>query len=222
MSLSSIWPNIQHVVLDWNGTLLDDLDLAVESVNRVCRSHGMPLIDHHLYRAHFQFPIAAFYQALGFDFEAIPFPTIVQDYLQSFDANVTKCSLQKGALAFLDYVRATGRRLSVLSASFHTTLADTIHAKGLTAYFEHVSGLADEHATSKLMEAHALHARLSMPPETVLCIGDTTHDAEIANILGWHGVTLSCGHQDETRLAGCSLHLASDFQELLSLLAGSV
>ena len=33
--MREVWSRIQHVVWDWNGTLLDDVELAVTGVNHV-------------------------------------------------------------------------------------------------------------------------------------------------------------------------------------------
>jgi hypothetical protein len=45
MNLGSVRATFLHVVVDWNGTLLDDLDLAVECVNEPCRLYRVPPID---------------------------------------------------------------------------------------------------------------------------------------------------------------------------------
>ncbi|WP_137939722.1 HAD hydrolase-like protein [Chitinivorax sp. B] len=219
MNLSRHWPTIRHVVLDWNGTLLDDLDLAVASVNHVCRRHGLPVVDRDRYRAHFRFPIEAFYRLLGFDFASTPFSEVVRDYLHQFDAAVADCPLQQDAHTFLSLTQHSGRGLSVLSASFHATLIDTLQSKGLLSYFEHVYGLGHEQATSKLAEAQVLQSHLNLPPTQVLYVGDTTHDAEIAEAMGWHAALLSIGHQDEARLTTSQAPCYPGFENLIADLA---
>ena len=51
-----------HVVFDWNGTLLDDVGLAVQSVNHVLGKHGHPPIglEHYLAVAAILFTIGVF------------------------------------------------------------------------------------------------------------------------------------------------------------------
>ena len=51
---------MRHIVWDWNGTLFDDLDIVVASVNVSLRSVGAPPIDADEYRAVYQRPLHHF------------------------------------------------------------------------------------------------------------------------------------------------------------------
>lgn len=216
---------IRHVVLDWNGTLLDDLDLAVDSVNLVCQRYGVAPVTRAAYRAGFRFPVAAFYASIGFDLEQVDFGELVGHYLAAFDAGLPACPLHPGCQELLEEVARHGATLSILSASYLPTLRDTIRIKRLAPYFRHVRGLQDCHAVSKLAEAHALQVQLDDTPASVLYVGDTDHDAEIGVAMGWVSWTVACGHQDEARLAPQAPRLVRDLhslrEELPALLAGS-
>lgn len=58
----------RHLILDWNGALIDDLDAAVAGVNLVLAELDLPPIDRYAYRRRFGFPIQDFYARLGVDF----------------------------------------------------------------------------------------------------------------------------------------------------------
>ena len=60
---------IKHIIWDWNGTLLDDCWLCVESINKLLLKRGLPLIDKEKYLDIFCFPVEDYYIKLGFDFE---------------------------------------------------------------------------------------------------------------------------------------------------------
>ena len=216
--MHDVWNEVRHVILDWNGTLLNDVDLAVEGVNRVCARFGLPAVTREFYRSQFRFPISQFYTALGFDLDRIPFATIISQYLSVFDARVKDCELNEGVVEFLDCLRQNGIGLSILSASYRPTLVATIQAKGLGEYFTYVSGLEDEKATSKLAEGRVLHRKLGLPPHQIAYLGDTTHDAEIAQALGWRSWILSCGHQDGRQLESCDSFKAPGIPVLLERL----
>ena len=47
----------KHIVWDWNGTLLDDLWLCIESINFVLESRGMSQVDKESYKSIFTFPV---------------------------------------------------------------------------------------------------------------------------------------------------------------------
>ncbi|MCI3946391.1 phosphoglycolate phosphatase [Pseudomonas syringae] len=210
---------IEHVVFDWNGTLIDDLDLAVFAVNRCAEQLGVAPITAEQYRAEFDFPIAGFYAAIGFDLDRVPFPTIVQHYLEHFDANVAQCPLQPGVIDFLDAARRAGIGVSILSASHCDVLVETLHAKGLYDCFEHVVGLSHNQATSKTAEAVVLQKTLGTPASRTLFVGDTLHDFDVARAVGWSPVLVSTGHQNSERLRLSGAPLFSDLNALLERFA---
>ncbi|WP_163780001.1 HAD family hydrolase [Myxococcus vastator] len=189
-----------HVVFDWNGTLLDDLTLAVHGVNHVLGNHGRAPITADQYRANFHFPIQSFYASLGFDFEAIPFSQIVSEYLSIFDARVPDCPLHEDVHRCLTRLKAEQLDASILSASHQDILSHCVSGHRLTDYFRFTMGLSDNHAVSKVEQGRALSKRLGLAPEKVLYIGDTTHDADVAKANGWSCILVSQGHQHRDRL----------------------
>ena len=57
------------ILWDWNGTLLDDVELCVDALNRLLEKHAYPQrYDRDQYRAIFGFPIEEYYVRAGFDF----------------------------------------------------------------------------------------------------------------------------------------------------------
>ena len=54
---------MKRIVWDWNGTLLNDVNLCFECINRLLVSKNLdPLIDLAAYRDIFEFPIQNYYQ----------------------------------------------------------------------------------------------------------------------------------------------------------------
>ncbi|MET3133647.1 phosphoglycolate phosphatase [Oxalobacteraceae bacterium GrIS 1.11] len=213
--MDNTWSDIRHVVFDWNGTLIDDLNLALGSVNQLRAGAGMEAITREQYRAQFRFPIADFYAAIGFDFADTPFAGIVAQYLSLFDGQVRHCPLHPGTEELLSHLTGRGIGVSILSASHREVLTDTIRAKGLFHHLTHIVGLEDGHASGKLAEALILDAKLGLQPQQILYIGDTGHDAEIAQKLGWQARMLLCGHQDETQLGQFPFPRLHDVSALL-------
>lgn len=211
---------VAHLVFDWNGTLLDDLDLAVECVQELCELYGVPPIDRDGYRRAFRFPIAEFYKSIGFDPAVIPLPELMALYLERFDARAGACPLRPGAAAFLVQARSAGLAVSVLSAAHHPTLIAAVARKDLDRMFDHVCGLGNDRADGKVAEAKALQARLGVPPMEVLYVGDTTHDIEVAHTLGWRCMILTGGHQDAAWFGNRPTHHVRDFADLAAELFG--
>lgn len=210
---------IEHLVFDWNGTLIDDLDLAVCAVNRCGEYFDVAPITAAQYRATFDFPIADFYAALGFDFVRSPFPVIVQHYLEHFNAHVAECALHDGVVEWLAAARRAGIGVSILSASHCDVLLQTLEAKGLLGDFEHVVGLTHNHATSKAAEAAILQKTLGTPPARTLFVGDTLHDYDVACVVGWQPVLVTTGHQDASRLRRSGAPVFDGLGEMLARFA---
>ena len=60
-----------HIVWDFNGTLFDDVDAGIASVNKMLCDRGISQIaDREQYQKIFKFPIIDYYRDLGFDFAA--------------------------------------------------------------------------------------------------------------------------------------------------------
>ena len=76
---------IKHIIWDWNGTLLDDLDVSMAALNEVLKSEQLPLVlDKEEYRQYFQFPVIKYYEKVGFDFAKTPFDVLAKRYMDYY------------------------------------------------------------------------------------------------------------------------------------------
>lgn len=210
---------LQHVVFDWNGTLIDDCALAVATVNALRVERGMAEITKDQYRRAFRFPISAFYRDLGFEVDDQGFSALMARYLALFNAGVDDCPLHPGARETIAQLRAAGVGVHILSASHQDTLRRSLEAKGLTADFDEVAGMSHELATGKHEIGAALARRLSADPESVLYVGDTDHDHEVAAALRFRFLFIDHGHQVAVREAPHCAHTITELRQSLSYLS---
>ena len=56
---------IKHVIWDWNGTLVNDLELCVDILNLALIEHGKLPISVDQYKESFCFPVSKFYKLLA-------------------------------------------------------------------------------------------------------------------------------------------------------------
>src|SRR5262245_43055202 len=54
--------DIDHVIWDWNGTLLNDVTHAIDTINFLLEPRGLPLMSIERYREIFGFPIRRYYE----------------------------------------------------------------------------------------------------------------------------------------------------------------
>ena len=106
------------ILWDWNGTLLDDVELCVDALNRLLEKHAYPQrYDRDQYRAIFGFPIEEYYVRAGFDFSRHSFAMLAEEYMDDYIPASAACPLAEGAIEALDAFRAAGLRQVILSAS---------------------------------------------------------------------------------------------------------
>lgn len=193
-------PRYRHIIWDWNGTLLDDLDYSIGVMNALLARRQLPLLHRARYHALFDFPVRAYYERLGFDAAVDPFEKLSTEFISGYDARRTEAPLHLHTAATLTAVSAAGLRQSILSAYRHETLHEIVAHFGLTAHFDHIAGLDNIHAHSKLALGRDLVARLGVPSAEILLVGDTLHDHDVARELGIACALIAAGHHPLERL----------------------
>ena len=190
----------EHVIWDWNGTLLDDVALCLDIMNRMLDARGMRRIEPVRYREIFDFPVQLYYRELGFDFDAEPFERLAALYCEQYDARVVECALQGNARRILERLSERGVSQAILSSQEQAALQDALYHFRIDHHFAEVVGRSDRHATGKLDTGRALLERLGAEPSATLLIGDTVHDFEVAAALGLDCILVSHGHHSRQRL----------------------
>ena len=205
----------RHAVWDWNGTLLDDTWLCCESLNRLLKEDGHPLVDPVRYRQIFQFPVIKVYQAIGFTPDEASFRAMSVRFMAAYEARKAECALHSHARELITGLTQAGLTHSVLSAYERTLLDATLAQYGLTGHFIKTCGGHDIHAGSKEDRARTHLHDLALEPDHVVYVGDTAHDAEAARAMGVDCVLVAHGHQHRDRLEGLGVRVVDGFQELL-------
>jgi phosphoglycolate phosphatase len=204
----------RHIIWDWNGTLLDDLDLCVDVMNGLLDRRSLPLLDRARYHRLFDFPVRAYYERLGFDFARDSFEELSVEFISAYDARRWECRLQPGAQTILGSLQAAGLSQSVLSAYRQETLREIVGHFGLTPHFKRILGLDNIYAHSKAELGRNWVAELGLPRGEILLIGDTLHDLDVARAIGVNCVLVACGHHPEARLRSHTDHVLADLSGL--------
>ena len=190
------------IIWDFNGTIIDDVETGINSVNTMLAERGLDTIpDKDTYRKIFHFPIEDYYRDLGFDFEREPYEVLAPIWVALYLENAKTAPLQPYVREAIELFRAKGLSQHVLSASELSMLKEQLDDFGLLDKFESVSGLDNIHARSKSELARAW--KNAHPNATALVIGDTEHDAETASLLGADCALICGGHQTKEKLLEC-------------------
>ena len=204
----------QHIIWDWNGTLLDDSWVCVEILNTLLKQYGKATTTHEDYRREFGFPVVAYYEHLGFDFSRDPFDIIADEYIDRYSTRQYECHLHTGTETVLEAVRRWPKPQSILSAYHQDYLTEAVTRFGIQHFFEHIKGRGDHYATSKIEAGQDLISRLGLEARHALLIGDTLHDLEVARALGTQCILISRGHQTADRLAEVDVLVVGDITDI--------
>ena len=64
----------KYVIWDFNGTIIDDVDVSFRAANILLEEYGLKKISSHdEYRGMLCFPVIDYYRKLGFDFDKIDY-----------------------------------------------------------------------------------------------------------------------------------------------------
>jgi phosphoglycolate phosphatase len=189
------------VIWDWNGTLLDDVELALSVVNEILVENGAPTLTPDRYREIFDFPVRSYYERAGLDLDRIDFEDLSRRFCERFEAQLHRAPLFPAANSTLRAIRNSGARQFLLSGTEHATLQWMLRHYGIAGLFEAVQGLENTLAEGKIGAGRELLQRLRIDPQHAIMIGDTAHDAEVADALGIDCWLIATGHHSHERLA---------------------
>ena len=197
----SILDGVSLVVWDWNGTLLDDVRVNVETINELLGRRGLEKIKNlREYRGGFGFPIIDYYRTLGFDTDREEFSEIADEYVRVYRGKLCEAALFPDAVPLLKRFQKMGIRQVTVSAAEGERLRREVKSYGIDGYFTHVIGTGDNLGSSKVSLALNFVKDSGVPQEGILFIGDLLHDAEVARECGCRAVLISAGHQSADRL----------------------
>ena len=206
---------MRSIIWDWNGTLLNDLDLCIASINSLLQKRHLKLLNHNTYKEVFSFPVKDYYTAVGFDFSKEDFAIPAREFIDLYNKNVANCTLHSEAFLVLDHIKNKKIKQFVLSAMQEDMLEQTLIEQKIFDYFEGIAGLNHHYATSKIERGEELIRKYRINKELTIMIGDTIHDYEVAEQLGIRCILIANGHQSAERLKSTGATVIENLGDLL-------
>ncbi len=196
----------KYIMWDWNGTILDDLKINFETINKLLSDRNLPSMESlKQYRDLFGFPVIHFYEKIGFDLENEKFQDVARDYVREYYSRFFECDIFPEVEKVLRYILSAGIEQLIVSATEQESLLKQVEEFGIDHLFTDILGMSDIYARSKVELAERWMKENGVSPKDVLFIGDTTHDAEVADSIGCTCILISSGHNSKERLlfTGC-------------------
>jgi len=138
---SILFNNVQAIIWDWNGTLLNDLDVCINAMNRMLKKRNYPLLTEARYKEIFTFPVQDYYVEAGFDFSRDDWETVAAEFIANYRKNIHQSVLHDEVNDILQRFRSMGKRQFILSAMQQDFLMETISARLDPSIFEVIAGL---------------------------------------------------------------------------------
>ena len=195
-----------YILWDWNGTLLDDLELNLSVENTLLTRRGLStLASRAFYLEHFGFPIQQFYEKVGFDFKKESYAAVSEEYVALYEAGLSGAALFDDVLPALTRLSSCGVRQGIISASEHDRLVEEVRRFEIADRFICILGSENNLGKSKVHVALDWLRQNAVDPATVAFVGDTIHDKETADALGCDCFFVARGHNARHRLeaTGC-------------------
>jgi phosphoglycolate phosphatase len=203
----------EHILWDWNGTLLDDIDACIISINKSLSEHGLPLMTKAAYFEKFDFPVKNYYAKIGFDISGDKYEKLAQQYIENYVAeSKTSAKLHNGVEEMLKFFYDNNVPQSILSASDYDILLERLKHYDILKYFEDIKALDNVYAHGKMHLGREW--RQQHPNKKALFIGDTKHDFEVAADMGANCILFSGGHCKRYQLEQSDCIVIDDLEEI--------
>ena len=199
-------PSHTLVLLDWNGTVMDDLDRAVSATNDAIAGHGIHRMERAAFQDSFTLPMKSWLRGMG-----IP-DTATAEVEKRWNASMEAPAPAREKVAeTLNLLRRRGVVTGVVTAASHAVLVRDISHNGLDGIFDQVR--------TSVRDKAACLASLRHLGTRAYYMGDTAYDMSSARDAGYSSISIGGGYQrpDTLAAAGADYHL-DKFEELVSLL----
>lgn len=207
----------KNIVWDWNGTLLDDVRISVDTINRMLEQKNLKRLTVDNYKSIFGFPVKAYYELIGFDFSRDDWEEVSINFVNTYNALAKDVELTPGIMPVLEGLKERGVRQYILSALQEDLLINMLERFHIREYFDGVCGSNNIYADGKVARGEEMLRTFPIDPSETLMVGDTLHDAEVAEALGFDVCLYSGGHNSAERLREKGMVLEQMGQLLVAL-----
>jgi len=208
---------VKAIIWDWNGTLLNDVDICINCMNQLLTGRGLQTISKQKYLDIFTFPVKDYYEKAGFDFNKEKFEIPALQFIELYHQKLKYASLHPEVVNILNYAKTKGIQQYVLSAMQHDSLIKSLKDNDIYDYFMNINGIDNHYAHSKVEMGFDLIEKIPYKREEIVLIGDTLHDESVARELGVECILIASGHQSKKRLDINGTRVLNRLEELKKL-----
>jgi phosphoglycolate phosphatase len=203
------------VFWDWNGTLANDTPILCDIFNRLIHPRGGTPVTVEQYRELYRHPVRGMYEDAGVDLSTHSFDDIAHEWHEHYTLLSRDVTLHYDALPTLEEIRSRGSRQMVLSALPQDILEASVRLHGVENFFEQITGVSDKQGAGKIAEGRHLLSKTGVTPSDVTIIGDSSHDAEVAQALSTNCFLVARGAESRARLEVNGYPVLDSFAQII-------
>lgn len=212
--------SLNTIIWDWNGTLADDVGVALQSVNDILARRGRAPITLSDYYSYIDTPIRKFYEHLFAPLDDALFGQILVEFNEGYRLHMDETGLMAGGREMLERFQKAGLRQMIVSSSHLGELMHFCRLFGVENYFTWILGAEDFQASGKVEMACRFLKEHNIPSSECAVIGDTLHDRDMAKAIGCPVCLLDRGHQGFRELKASGEPVFHELEQAADFLLG--
>lgn len=208
-----------HIVWDWNGTLLHDIEAVVAATNSAFATLGASALTLERYRELYCLPVPRFYERiLGRAPTEREWETANHAFHTHYTTLAEGLELAVGAARLLADRQTAGWTQSLCSLAPHEELIPLVRRYGIDRHFTRVDGGTHGPATGKAEQmARHLAALGGVDPARIVVIGDAVDDAVAAAHIGARAVLYTGGSHSRRSLERAGTPVVDTLEEAVAV-----
>ncbi len=208
---------MKTVIWDYNGTIIDDVGIAVKIENEMLEKRGLKH-DYTLedYQSLFDTPMEDYYRNIGYTFEKETFHDVGVEFYALYERYFHECSIHEGVIDKIKEAQKKGYTNIILSSCEQNKLLQQCHTLQIDSYFKDMIGVNNLVSGSKVENGLEWLQTHQTSGEECIYIGDTNADYLTAKALHVKQIYLvSNGHQSYERLKKLHQNTVKSVKEIV-------
>lgn len=207
------------IIWDFNGTLIDDINAALASVNDMLLRRNLPIINYEQYASFVDTPIIKFYEHIFDDLYSMDFNVIAEEFNKGYEKHLPQKAVMANAHEVLEYFNSKGKLQTVISATHIDKVNKRLAEFGLTGYFDKILAHNNLIAEDKTHLAVGYFKEKGIAPSEAVVIGDCVADFKMAETLGCDCILTTQGHQSRKEFEETTATIIDSLIELKNIIA---
>ena len=205
---------MDYIFFDFNGTIVDDVDICLNLLNVMLKKCGHKEVSKDRYLEIFTFPVKKYYVLAGFNFEKDNWEELASFFIDEYKKGNKNCKLFFDIKKTLEKLKKQNKHLYILSASEKNMLLDQLEFYGIKDYFDEILGKDNIYAEGKEKIGIDFMNKMKLPKDKCVFVGDTLHDGETGDAMGINSYLIARGHQSKNVLASSNKRVFDTLEEI--------